>query len=259
MQRPHLYFTVIPETLIYSMLPPQEFGKYLSIGSQKLKSDQSIFFEVAPDFTSDYFPLDQGLARCRPHADGSTRRSTYVSVYRVLEHLPVAALGSLFLTTRVGLTLELTRGDYHGDQDDRLHMFQELAPVFPKVASSLGPLGFARHVTDPTQAVSMPRVAFADLRLAGLARDPAGAAADNLPYSGILHIRETLSSLHRSPEKRTRIINRDIRQDIHFPMVEGGFYVGDQTDFAFYPMPEEDVLRRENTSWWNSASRTATL
>lgn len=259
MQRPHLYFTVIPETLIYSMLPPEEFGKYLSIGSRKLKSDQSIFFQVDPDFSSDYFPLEKGLSRCLPHADGSTRRSTYVSVYRVLEHLPIEALGSLFLTTRVGLTLELTRGEYRGDPGDRLFMFQELAPVFPKVASSLGPLAFARHVTDPSQAVSMPRVFFADLRLGGLATDPAGAAADDLPYSGVLHMRETLSSLQRNPDKRTKIINRDIRQDIHFPMIDGGFYIGDQTDFAYYPMPEEDVLRRENTSWWNSASRTPTL
>jgi hypothetical protein len=41
-----IYLTATPEALIASMLPPEDFGEYLSIGTKKRNKGQAIFFEI---------------------------------------------------------------------------------------------------------------------------------------------------------------------------------------------------------------------
>ena len=96
----HLYFSLIPEALIASNLPPEKFGQYYSTGSSYKSKGQSMFFEVDPKFRSEYFDMDTAIARCVPAADGTPKHSVYISVYRVLEHLPISALGKLYLAGR---------------------------------------------------------------------------------------------------------------------------------------------------------------
>jgi hypothetical protein len=38
-------------------------------------------------------------------------------------------------------------------------------------------------------------------------------------------------------------------------MVEGGFYVGDQYDFAFYRFPSATELEGRYRQWWRSAQK----
>jgi len=83
---------MIPEALIASMLTPEEFGVYYAVGSQKKSRGQAIFFEIDPDFKHDFFPNEEGIRRCVPHEDGSPKRSIYISVYRVLEHIPLEVI-----------------------------------------------------------------------------------------------------------------------------------------------------------------------
>jgi len=91
----HLYFSLIPEALIASMLSPEEFGSYYAVGSKKKTAGQAIFFEIDPHFDSQYFRIKEGISRCVPHEDGEPKASTYISIYRVLEHVPVHALGKI--------------------------------------------------------------------------------------------------------------------------------------------------------------------
>ena len=44
----HLYFSLIPEALIASMLPPEQFGQYYATGHKYKSKGQAIFFEVDP-------------------------------------------------------------------------------------------------------------------------------------------------------------------------------------------------------------------
>ncbi|TVR50579.1 MAG: hypothetical protein EA425_09550 [Puniceicoccaceae bacterium] len=259
MDSPRLYLSLIPESLVFSMLPPEDFGKYLAIGPRRLSKGQAVFFEVDPSFKSDYFKLEAVRERCVRHADGSVRRSSYVSVYRVLENVPLTALGDLYLTTRTGDTLRLTSRPFEGDGKDQLFLYQEFCPVNPRVASSLDPAAFGRHVTDPGQPVYLPRLVFADLKLHALAVDPVNADSSSLPYPEILHLRECLVSLRQRPEKRTKIVNRDLRQEILFAMIRSGIFVAEQDGLLFYPLPDEDDLRRDHFSWWQSASTASRL
>ena len=62
----HLYLSLIPEALIASMLPPEEFGVYYTVGYSKKQAAQAMFVELDPDFRSDFFNIKEGLARYEP-------------------------------------------------------------------------------------------------------------------------------------------------------------------------------------------------
>lgn len=252
----YLYLSLIPEALILSHLPPEQFGKYLAIGAKKQTESPAIFFAVDPSFRSDAFRIDDGIARLKPHADGSGRRSIYVSVYHVLANIPVRYLQSLYLVTAAGFTLRLEASPYVPEETSQLYLYQELCPVTPRVASQLEPRAFAANVTDPANPIYLPRVVFADMKIDGLARDPARGSADNLPYKNVEHLRSCLQEIQEHPDKATKIVVRDMRPDILYFMIRSGLFVGDQQDFRYYPLPGEDELASDHHLWWHSA-RTA--
>ncbi len=249
----YLYLSLVPESLIASMLPPEEFGNYLAVGTKKRTRGQAIFFEIERDFKSDYFPLDSIKERCVPHPDGQPKRSVYLSIYRVLEHIPISVLKNLYLVTDDGRVLSIERKPYEPDGTRELHLYQELTPVSPRIASMLNPGDFCRLVTDTSQPVSVPRLAFVELILNGLAKDPIGASADNLPYPNIDHLRDCLVGLQEHPEKPTKTVIRYFQRDILYRTIKNGFFVGDQKDFAYYPFPSREELEAKYFTWWRSA------
>jgi hypothetical protein len=252
----HLYLSLTPESLVASMLDPEDFGKYMSLGEERRNAGVVVFFEVDPEAIDDAAEIRERLELCVAHPDGRPKRSLYLSIYRALERVPVAALGDMFLTTKAGLTLRVGRGEYVPHPDGQAYLYQEFAPVGVRAVSVHEPRAFSRFITDPGQPVSLPRIAFADLRLGELARDPAGGSAGNLPYPDVEHLRECLRALGDAGDpagKPTKIVNRMNRLDDVFFMIETGFHVGDPHDCAFYPMPDEDTLSRDHHAWWHSA------
>src|ERR1035437_7044869 len=143
----HLYFSLIPEALIASNLSPEKFGQYYSTGRGYKSKGQSLFFEVDPNFRSDYFEIDAAIKRCLPKEDGAPKNSVYVSVYRVLEHLPVSAMGKLYLSTAYGHTIGLDRGEITAGKASCLQLYLDLEPVNNLVVSNHDPVGFYKSVT----------------------------------------------------------------------------------------------------------------
>ena len=249
----HLYLSLNPETLVASHLPPEEFGAYLAVGTQKYSRGQAMFFEVDPDIHSAYPPFQGIAARCQPHLDGSPRRSTYLAIYRVLEHVPVAALGQLHLVTHDGRVLALNSAPVTSTVDRCFHLYQEFCPVTPRVVSTLDPAEFCARLTDATQPVNVPRIAFAELTLGRLATDIDSSDVGNLPYSGLQHLRECLRELNRKPGKPTKVTVRNVRDDVLYRTIQGGFYVGQGHEVKFYPMPAPTELDSAHHEWWHSA------
>ena len=123
------YYSLIPEALIASMLPPEKFGQYYATGHKFKSKGQAVFFEIDPNYRHPYFDIDGCYKRCVSKADGSPKNSIYVSMYRVTEHLTVSVLGKMYLTTAMGETLGLSRGDTLPKVEPELHMYQDLAPI----------------------------------------------------------------------------------------------------------------------------------
>lgn len=236
------------------MLSPEEFGNYYAVGSKKKSSGQAIFFEVDPDFNSKYFRIKEGVSRCVQHEDGAPKSSIYISVYRVLEHVPVSALSKLYLVTQDGRTLGLNASDEMPHMDDGLHLYKEIAPVTPLIASRLNPMEFYDLIVkNPTSLVTLPAIAFVELRLDELAEDPDMGQVGDLPYGNMDHLREVLKDLKTKPVA-TKMVDRVNPATFAYRTIKNGFYVGNESAMRYYPMPTSNELKENNYRWWRSAN-----
>jgi hypothetical protein len=249
----YLYLSLIPEALILSQLPPDKFGAYVATGSKRQIEGPAVFFEVDQSADLSAFRMDEARARCVAHGDGSPRRSVYISVYNVLPRVPLGALKNAYLTTPGGVTLPLESGECGSGAGDRFFLYQELGPVYPRAVSRLEPRAFCEFVASPEKMVSLPRLAFIDLKLGSLAHDPDADAEGTIPYQHLDHLRECLRSLQNHPERMTKIVNRGLRPDILFSHIRSGLFIGDSKELRCFPMPSEDVLERDHHLWWHSA------
>jgi hypothetical protein len=223
----HLYFSLIPEALIASMLPPEQFGQYYATGHKYKSKGQAIFFEVDPSFRHGFFPIDEGIGRCTAHPDGTPKNSVYISIYRVLEHIPVSALGKLYLSTAYGHTLGLSRTEAAPpDASGGLHMYQDLAPVNSLVVSTQGPAAYYQDVTSqPAKFIRFPGICFVELGLGALATDPENGPVGDLPYSFMHHLREALLEVNPK-DKHTKLVHRVHSLEFPYRMIKSGFYMG---------------------------------
>ncbi|MFW6133524.1 MAG: hypothetical protein ACOC8F_06465 [Planctomycetota bacterium] len=250
----HLYLSMIPEALIASMLPPEQFGTYLATGTQKRSRGQAMFFELPEDFSSEHFDIPTGQRACTPHPDGTPKRSVYLAVYRVLERVPVSALGSLWLVTQDGRPLELTRGEMSESFKGRFHLYQEVCPVHPRVVSTMDPREFAAFITDPARHVSVPRICFCELGLGELGEDPDHGEVHDLPYPNIEHLRDCLRQLRNSEQKATKTVDRIQPQQFPYRCVQNGFFVSDPESLGYYPFPTAEQFETTYYDWWRSAN-----
>ena len=257
MNETYLYLPLVPESLVASMLPPEDFGKYLAVGLTSHYRGQAIFFEVDPEYKSLQFPMHLIPEQCVPHEDGRPKNSLYLSIYRVLENIPTTALGDLHLATDDGKVLTLKKQAFEPETNRMLHLYQEFGPVNPCVASSLNAAEFCQFVTSPSEPVHLPRLVFSELILRDLATNPEGGVLGELPYEYIEHLRAGLIEVKNSGKtKKNKIIFRRLQQDFFFRTIRNGFFVGGQENLAYYPMPSPEDLEGKYYSWWKSAQLT---
>ncbi|MEN9443333.1 MAG: hypothetical protein RIS47_223 [Bacteroidota bacterium] len=198
----YVYLSITPEALICSMLPPEEFGNYLAVGTKKRTRGQAIFFEIDQEKApAELLPKEYMDRRCVTQADGQPKHSVYLSIYRVFEKMPLEALKSLYLTTDDGRVLELKKNDYAGESKEQLHLYQELCPVTPRVASTLAPDTFMKYMTNEVEMITLPKLMFVELDLNGLANDPEHSKMEDLPYPNVQHLRDCLMILKKDPSK----------------------------------------------------------
>lgn len=249
----HYYLSLIPESIIASMLAPEDFGNYYALGSHKRSRGQAIFFEIDPELAGDAIDIEDAQRRCVPHEDGSPRKSSYLKIYRALEAVPTEALVKLYLTTDDGRTLAIEPGDYTAEEDRPLHLYQEICPVTPRVVSKLNPYDFCKRLTSPNGPVFVPRIAFAEMKLEELAQNPDSPNVDNLPYMNLEHLRDCLRELRHTYAKPNKTVIRQMKQDVLYRTIRGGFYVGDHESFRYFPIPGKEDLETVHYAWWRSA------
>lgn len=250
----YLYLSLLPEALIASMLSPEEFGTYYSVGSAKKSRGQAMFFEVDPDFRHPNFRVEEAYERCVPHEDGSLKSSVYISVYRVLEHIDFDALMHLYLTTMDGRTLELSPSNQIPNGREQLHLYQEVVPVSPMVVSRLGPVEFIDQIVrNPVSLVSLPAIVFTELQLGELADDPEMGLMENLPYSNRDHLRQCLTDV-KTKYVSTKMVDRSHSPEVQYRTIKNGFFVGNQTHLRYFPMPSPEEIRINNYRWFRSAN-----
>jgi len=252
----HLYLSMIPEALIASMLTPEQFGVYYAVGAKKKARGQAIFCEIDPGFRHAFFRIDEGIQRCVPKEDGAPKASIYISVYRVLEHVPLDAIQRLYLVTKDGRVLGLDAGTDLPEEASGAHLYHEIAPVHTRVVSSLGPRGFFDLIARaPVSLLSLPGVCFVELRLGELAEDPEYGAVRDLPYSGIDHLRQCLVDL-QTKTVHAKMVDRTPSASFPYRTIKHGLFLGkkDEDKILYFPLPSQEELRADHYRWWRSAN-----
>jgi hypothetical protein len=250
----HLYLSLIPEALVASHLPPEEYGPYLALGSKKRSHGQGIFFKLSQDYATQRLESYPDVEELR---HGRLRRSAYLAIHRVLEQTPLDALESLHLVTNDGHVLTLHPAPYQPAPGPRYHLYQEFCPITPRVVSELEPREFAEQITDLKRPVSLPSLVFAELILNRLCDDPEANAGDNLPYGSLEHLRDCLRELRAKPGKTSKLVVRHLEQDVLFRTIHRGFYAATTGGgFKSFPMPSREELETTHYNWWRSALRS---
>jgi hypothetical protein len=249
-----IYLTATPEALIASMLPPEDFGEYLSTGTKKMNKGQAIFFEIDPGQIEKLIDMDSLNRRCVAKPDGSPKSSVYLSVYKVLEMIPLSALKSLYLTTENGYTLELKKTPYDlaSENKNKYYLYQELCPVSPMIASVLTPSTFLKRLTDGSTPIVLPKLFFVELKLGDLAIDPKKSSIDYLPFANVGHLRDCLEILQDEPGKEMKTVKRVFSGSLLYRTIERGFYIGSKDEIVFYPFPTLSELKNINYQFFRS-------
>ena len=248
----YVYLSMTPEALVASMLPPMAFGIYLAVGTHKRSRGQAMYFDLKTDFQTDYFDMSKIADRCVRHPDNQPKRSVYVSIYRVLEHIPLEAVNNLYLATRDGRVLELRRANVPSTIGGRYHLYKEICPVHPLIASSLNPVEFSQFITDSSRPFYTPKICFVEMDLGELAEDPQNGCADNLPYHHLDHIRDCVLQLE-SQHKHTKTVDRIEPLECRYRCIRSGFFLGDQHSLLYFPFPSVSELESTYHKWWRSA------
>jgi hypothetical protein len=247
----YVYLVATPESLVASQLPPVEFGNYLAVGTRKRTRGQAVFFEVDIDKMPD-LPRDYMNERLVPYKDGEPKRSVYLSIYRVMEKVPLDSLKSLFLVTDDGRVLEIQAGKYKAHSGDEIHLYQQFNPITTRVASTLNPPEFIQFLTDTNKLVSTPKLFIAELRLGRLSKD-SYAPIHDLPYPNPDQLRDCLARLKSSKERITKTVIRQYKGELSYRTIKDGFFIGEKENYVFYPFPSVEDLEDKYYSWWRSA------
>lgn len=250
----YYYLTVYPmEALIASQLEPKKFASYMALGSRKGSAEQLIFISVNPE-CSDAFDWKHALEHCTEKSDGSPKNSVYLSVYRVLEHIPLEALGTCYLVTRDGLTLPIEKDD-SGKCSAKapFHLYQEICPVSPLAVSTLHPADFADHIINGSGKISLPAMIFSDMQVIDFDDMENSGNVGGFYDHNIEHLKECLSEVQSGKGKKTKIVDRSYSSRFSYQVIGTGIYAARGDKMVCYPMPSHDELKKIDYDWGRSA------
>jgi hypothetical protein len=252
MHQTHIYVTMFPtEALIVSMLDPEQFGAYMATGSKTGSHERLMFAEVNGEFGDEF---DWAFARenAVPHEDGSPKNSLYLSVYRVLERVPLNKLMNLYLTTSDGRTLALRQSVFPDVEKAPYYLYQDLCPVHALVVSSLSPREFGDYMVSPDVKISLPALCYADVKVVDI-KDPVKTGNIGPMYDrNLSHLNECIKAVTERG-KQTKMLERTFAGRFTFQIVKTGFAIVNQSGRVWYAMPTREELTARHYDWGRSA------
>ncbi len=255
----NFYLTVFPmEALIASQLEPAAFGTYMAIGAGKGSAEALVFIHLKEGIGP--FKWNEARANCIQHKDGRPKNSFYLSIYRVLENIPTSALGSLYLVTRDGRSLELKAAAWEDFRNSIPHnwngvgLYKELCPVLPLVVSCLKPAEFGAFMTAPDARTQVPALLYADLRIIEDLENLRGSGhIGNIYDQKTEHLRTCIEQIRARPEKVTKIVDRTYFNRFSYSLINSGIFLSRQSATLFWPMPDLQQIKEEAYDWGRSA------
>ncbi|MBT3275882.1 MAG: hypothetical protein HN368_22225 [Spirochaetales bacterium] len=252
----HYYLSVFPmEALIASQLDPAQFGAYMATGSKKGSKEQIIFIEVDGGF-GEVFDWKLAKDNCVPHPNGDPKHSLYLGVYRILERTPIKSFRSMYLTTRDGRTIELEKKEYVQPENEGrgYFVYQELCPSNPVIVSRLAPGAFGKYMTSDTNKVSMPTLAFTDLKVINFDDRENTGNIGSLYDNKVPHLMQCISEVTSGEMKTNKTLTRTHVESFAFQTIDHGIFVSNGEEICMYRMPSIEEIKKIDYDWGRSAN-----
>jgi hypothetical protein len=257
----HLYLVVHPNhSLVASQLDPERFIKHYVRESARYFEGKLVFVELDADFRHPWFDVDSAYAQLKPHADGSPKATKFISSYRVLEHVALGAMGTLYICDASGGYVALSpsaTGAPAASSDEELRVILEIDPVKFIVLTRLGLAEYSRFATDPANSKGAPRMLYTEL---DVSVDDFMRETEESPYvtsffPGIHpdRLRAAIRELRLSPSKEVKGIALYCPFDrISYKLLREGFVFASPEHVKFYPLLPLEEVERKHYKFWKS-------
>jgi hypothetical protein len=248
------YLSIFPlEALIASQLPPEQFGQYMATGRKNGSYEKLVFIEIEGGF-GNYFDWKHADENCVQHENGEPKHSLWMSVYRVLENVPLDKLKEIHLVTNDGRVLTIEPREYRApDVDRQFWMYQELCPIRPLVVSAYDPLTFSEHMTHKDVKVAVPKIAFADLKVINLDNLEDTGNVGTVYDTNLDHLKQCIISVTGGGVKKVKNVERSRTESFGYQTINRSIYVGEGRNVVEYKVPTIGDIRKNHFDWGRSA------
>lgn len=251
--RPHLYMVCYPNSaLVLSHLTPEDFGTRYNYGSAVYYTGKLIFAELDPNYRNDYFHIDEALKDFKPHKDGGPKATKYISSYRVLEHVEIDAIRTLYIANADGTSYALHDKPYEPVKSDNiLRVYAEISPVRVLTLARLSMREFGQWFTDPKNIIAVPRLLYAQITLdiPAFLSDFEKNPFNPPPLEGVhpSKLRDAILDLQHREDKLFKGLTLDTSfSKESYRRIRHGFMFMDARQEKFFPMPGRDEIENTN-------------
>lgn len=253
MYKIYYYMTLFPtESFVASMLLPEQFGAYMATGYKSGSHEQIIFASVEGDFGDD-FDWEYAKKNSVPHEDGSPKNSLYLSVYRVLERIPLEQIKNLYLTTSDGRTMGLSQSEFpHYDNPNPYYLYQGLSPINPLVISAFQPDEYGKYMVSDDTKIVLPAICFCDLKVIDASNPTKTGNIGPMYDRNIGHLNECIKAVTKRG-KKTKMLERTFAGRFTFQIIGAGFAIVNPEGHIWFDMPTREELMKKNYDWAYSA------
>ena len=256
--RNRLYVIVHPTSaLIGSQYTPEQLARHYTVGPTRHYRGKVIFAEVDVGFRNPYFRIEAAIAGLTPHEDGRPRATKFISCYRVLEHIDLSALKSLYLSSEEGHCIEIAPQPWSGGEPARESIYVEISPLRMLVLSKLDFVEFGRFITDPENVIGAPQFFYTkiDLNVEEFTSEYEHNPFMEPPIAN-LHpaiLRDAVQELRTVGYKSNKGLSLQSNMDnFSYKQIHRGFMFASQKDQKFYPMPTLAEIEKKNLRFWRS-------
>jgi len=244
-------------SLVASQLDPEQFGKHFLVGTARHYEGKVIFCEVDANYRNDFLAIDEAFTELRAHEDGRPKATKFISSYRVLEHIDLDAVKSLYLVTANGQTLELKQGIH--DKSHQPGLVRTYAQICPTTILSMTKLNadeYTRYITGSRHSKWVPKLFFTQIELpieAFLKEfEEHPFMAPPFPFVHPAKLRNAIMELEETDKDAKGISLNSEMEKIPYTKIRHGFWLASDQKNLFFPMPDIDQIRKEHYQFYKA-------
>ena len=249
----HLYLILYPNSaLVLSQLSPKDFGTRYNYGSATFHPGKLVFAEVDINYRDPYLRIDEALRNFHAHDDGTPKATKYVSSYRVLEHVAIDAIKTLYIANADGTSYALHDKPYEPVKSDNiLRVYAEISPVRVLTLARLSMREFGQWFTDPKNIIAVPRLLYAQITLdiPAFLSDFEKNPFNPPPLEGVhpSKLRDAILDLQNREDKLFKGLTLDTSfSKESYRRIRHGFMFKDAEQEKFFPMPKLSEIENTN-------------